>query len=45
MKIVIAVVVVGGTYYVVHLEQVPETGRWRFMDISPKYETKLAHGI
>ncbi|KAG0697831.1 peptidase family M48-domain-containing protein [Suillus ampliporus] len=42
MKIVIALVAVGGTYYVVHLEQVPETGRWRFMDISPKYETKLA---
>ncbi|KAG2340088.1 hypothetical protein BDR05DRAFT_1061767 [Suillus weaverae] len=42
MKIVIALVALGGTYYVVHLEQVPETGRWRFMDISPKYETKLA---
>ncbi|KAG1774566.1 peptidase family M48-domain-containing protein [Suillus placidus] len=42
MKIVIALVAVGGTYYIVHLEQVPETGRWRFMDISPKYETKLA---
>jgi len=24
------------------LEQVPETGRWRFMDISPKYESKFA---
>lgn len=23
------------------LEQVPETGRWRFMDISPEYETKV----
>ncbi|KAG1831564.1 peptidase family M48-domain-containing protein [Suillus variegatus] len=42
MKIVIAVAALGGTYYVVHLEQVPETGRWRFMDISPKYETNLA---
>ncbi|KAI0776971.1 peptidase family M48-domain-containing protein [Trametes elegans] len=29
-------------YYVTHLEQVPETGRWRFMDISPKYEAALA---
>ncbi|KAI8976374.1 peptidase family M48-domain-containing protein [Trametes punicea] len=29
-------------YYVAHLEQVPETGRWRFMDISPKYEALLA---
>ncbi|KAG2158779.1 peptidase family M48-domain-containing protein [Suillus bovinus] len=42
MKIAIAIVAVGGAYYVVHLEQVPETGRWRFMDISRKYETKLA---
>ena len=23
----------GGVYYVCHLEQVPETGRWRFMDV------------
>ncbi|KZT34381.1 hypothetical protein SISSUDRAFT_975683, partial [Sistotremastrum suecicum HHB10207 ss-3] len=30
------------TYYVYHLEQVPETGRWRFMDISPGAERKLA---
>ncbi|KAI0331583.1 hypothetical protein GY45DRAFT_1300811 [Cubamyces sp. BRFM 1775] len=29
-------------YYISHLEQVPETGRWRFMDISPKYEAMLA---
>ncbi|KAH9850410.1 peptidase family M48-domain-containing protein [Lenzites betulinus] len=29
-------------YYLSHLEQVPETGRWRFMDISPKYEAMLA---
>ncbi|KAG1895298.1 peptidase family M48-domain-containing protein [Suillus fuscotomentosus] len=42
MKIVIAVAALGGTYYVVHLEQVPGTGRWRFMDISPKYEKNLA---
>ncbi|KAG6334458.1 hypothetical protein ID866_4636 [Astraeus odoratus] len=32
----------GVLYYVSHLEQVPETGRWRFMAISPKYESKLA---
>ncbi|KAH8105371.1 peptidase family M48-domain-containing protein [Cristinia sonorae] len=32
----------GALYYVLHLEQVPETGRWRFMDVSPKYETELA---
>ncbi|KAI0641727.1 peptidase family M48-domain-containing protein [Trametes meyenii] len=29
-------------YYIFHLEQVPETGRWRFMDISPNYEAMLA---
>ncbi len=23
------------------LEQVPETGRWRFMDLSPKYEARV----
>lgn len=27
--------------YVASLEQVPETGRWRFMDVNPKYETKV----
>ncbi|KDQ58056.1 hypothetical protein JAAARDRAFT_155715 [Jaapia argillacea MUCL 33604] len=37
-------VFIGGSavYYFVHLEQVPETGRWRFMDINPKFETRLA---
>jgi len=29
-------------YYVAHLETVPETGRWRFMDVSPKFETRMA---
>ncbi|KAI9456016.1 hypothetical protein BJY52DRAFT_1277558 [Lactarius psammicola] len=28
-------------YYLLHLEQVPETGRWRFMDVSPKFEAAL----
>lgn len=28
-------------YYVAHLEQVPETGRWRFMDVSPRMEARL----
>ncbi|EIW77622.1 hypothetical protein CONPUDRAFT_84057 [Coniophora puteana RWD-64-598 SS2] len=41
-KVVLYVAAGGVAYYVVHLEQVPETGRWRFMDISPKYEAKLA---
>lgn len=27
------------------LEQVPETGRWRFMDISPKYETMVCQSL
>ncbi|KAF9239596.1 peptidase family M48-domain-containing protein [Melanogaster broomeanus] len=40
---IIAFIGAGGVvYYVAHLEQVPETGRLRFMDISPKYEAKLA---
>ncbi|OSX62976.1 hypothetical protein POSPLADRAFT_1181049 [Postia placenta MAD-698-R-SB12] len=41
-QIFVAVVVGGGVYYVTHLEQIPETGRWRFMDINPKFEAKLA---
>ncbi|KAI0246822.1 peptidase family M48-domain-containing protein [Lactifluus subvellereus] len=28
-------------YYIYHLEQVPETGRWRFMDVSSKFEASL----
>ncbi len=30
-----------GIYYVVHLEKVPETGRWRFIDVSPAQEHEL----
>ncbi|KZV73401.1 hypothetical protein PENSPDRAFT_682882 [Peniophora sp. CONT] len=30
-----------GLYYVTHLERVPETGRLRFMDVSPKFEEML----
>ncbi|CDS01941.1 related to OMA1-Metalloendopeptidase of the mitochondrial inner membrane [Sporisorium scitamineum] len=30
-----------GIYYVVHLEQVPETGRWRFIDVSAEQEHEL----
>ncbi|KAI0739501.1 peptidase family M48-domain-containing protein [Daedaleopsis nitida] len=41
-KIVAGVGSLAVAYYIAHLEQVPETGRWRFMDISPKYETMLA---
>ncbi|KAI9511952.1 peptidase family M48-domain-containing protein [Russula earlei] len=28
-------------YYIFHLEQVPETGRWRFMDVSARFEASL----
>ncbi|GAA5981170.1 hypothetical protein JCM10908_004006 [Rhodotorula pacifica] len=31
----------GGTYYVLHLERVEETGRWRFMDVSPSMEVEM----
>ncbi|GAA5997301.1 metalloendopeptidase [Rhodotorula paludigena] len=31
----------GGTYYVLHLEKVPETGRWRFIDVSPAMEVQM----
>ncbi|EDR14669.1 uncharacterized protein LACBIDRAFT_305531 [Laccaria bicolor S238N-H82] len=37
-----AVILVLGTgYYVTHLEQVPQTGRWRFMNTSSKAEAEL----
>ncbi|KAI0919900.1 hypothetical protein AcW1_002967 [Taiwanofungus camphoratus] len=42
MRIFVAVLVGGGVYYVTNLEKVPETGRWRFMDINPKFEAQLA---
>ncbi|GAA5955262.1 hypothetical protein JCM8115_001897 [Rhodotorula mucilaginosa] len=31
----------GGAYYVFHLERVEETGRWRFMDVSPSMEVEM----
>ncbi|ETS63029.1 hypothetical protein PaG_02803 [Moesziomyces aphidis] len=31
----------GGVYYVTHLEQVPETDRWRFIDVSPEQEHEM----
>ncbi|KAI0321738.1 peptidase family M48-domain-containing protein [Amylostereum chailletii] len=39
--VVVLVAISAGAYYFVHLERVPETGRWRFMDITPQYEAKL----
>lgn len=41
-RIFIYISIGGVLYYVAHLEQVPETGRWRFMDISPRLDSKLA---
>ncbi|KAG8993021.1 hypothetical protein FRB90_000813 [Tulasnella sp. 427] len=37
-KILIGVTGAGGVYYVYHLERVEETGRWRFIDVSPEKE-------
>ncbi|KLO12114.1 hypothetical protein SCHPADRAFT_941515 [Schizopora paradoxa] len=41
-RIVVSIAGLGGVYYVAHLEQIPETGRIRFMDMSPKTEAQLA---
>ncbi|EPQ29730.1 uncharacterized protein PFL1_02950 [Pseudozyma flocculosa PF-1] len=30
-----------GVYYLVHLERVPETGRWRFIDVSREQEVAM----
>ncbi|KAF9444437.1 hypothetical protein P691DRAFT_677598 [Macrolepiota fuliginosa MF-IS2] len=40
-KVGASVVALGGVYYVTHLEQVPETGRWRFMNMSSQSEEKF----
>lgn len=39
--VVLVVLGGGGLYYVSHLEQVPHTGRWRFMDVSPSLEKNM----
>ncbi|GAA5856215.1 hypothetical protein JCM8547_000824 [Rhodosporidiobolus lusitaniae] len=31
----------GATYVILHLEQVPETGRWRFIDVSREMERSM----
>jgi hypothetical protein len=31
----------GGAYYVFHLEKVPSTGRWRFIDVSNRQEKQM----
>ncbi|KAF8657090.1 hypothetical protein AX16_002277 [Volvariella volvacea WC 439] len=42
MRVGSAIVILGGVYYLAHLEQVPETGRWRFMNTSPRFEAQMA---
>ncbi|KAH9475558.1 Mitochondrial metalloendopeptidase OMA1 [Psilocybe cubensis] len=42
MKGAVVILGLGGLYYVSHLEQVPETGRWRFMNTSPSFEAQFA---
>ncbi|KAH9938786.1 peptidase family M48-domain-containing protein [Epithele typhae] len=42
MQMVYGVTAAGVLYYVSHLEQVPESGRWRFMDVSLSTERKMA---
>ncbi|KAF9035225.1 peptidase family M48-domain-containing protein [Panaeolus papilionaceus] len=41
-NLVLITLIAGGIYYVAHLEKVPETDRWRFMNVSPEYEAKFA---
>lgn len=42
-RLIIVAVILGsaGIYYVCHLEQVPSTGRWRFIDVGPMEEWKM----
>ncbi|KXN83762.1 Mitochondrial metalloendopeptidase OMA1 [Leucoagaricus sp. SymC.cos] len=44
VKLGITFLVLGG-YYVANLEQVPETGRWRFMILSEKFEAQLGEMV
>lgn len=41
LTVVLVLAGAGGVYYVCHLQQVPETGRWRFLDVSITDEDKL----
>lgn len=41
-KITIGVLGACGVYYVYHLEKVPETGRWRFIDVSRESERAVS---
>ncbi|KAH8835835.1 peptidase family M48-domain-containing protein [Flagelloscypha sp. PMI_526] len=39
------IIVTFGIWYLAHLEQVPETGRWRYITMSPDQEAKMAKWI
>ncbi|TFK32035.1 peptidase M48 family protein [Crucibulum laeve] len=41
VKYVIGFGIAGTIYYVAHLETVPQTGRWRFMNMGPKTEARI----
>ncbi|WFD49068.1 metalloendopeptidase [Malassezia furfur] len=41
LTVVLVLAGAGGVYYVCHLQQVPETGRWRFLDVSVTDEDQL----
>ncbi|KAI0337133.1 hypothetical protein BDW22DRAFT_1433581 [Trametopsis cervina] len=42
IKLVAATVALGAVYYAAHLERVPETGRLRYIDVSPAFVKRLA---
>ncbi|KAF7416138.1 hypothetical protein PC9H_002400 [Pleurotus ostreatus] len=41
LKVVVVGLGLSTAYYVAHLEQVPETGRWRFIDVGPDLEASV----
>ncbi|KAF9458105.1 peptidase family M48-domain-containing protein [Collybia nuda] len=41
VKLGVGIGILGSVYYISHLEQVPETGRWRFMNTSKKFEERI----
>ncbi|KAL0581801.1 metalloendopeptidase [Marasmius crinis-equi] len=41
MKVGVGIGGAAVAYYVAHLEQVPETGRWRFINVGPAVEAQL----
>ncbi|EAU81629.1 peptidase M48 family protein [Coprinopsis cinerea okayama7 len=45
IKFLAFVLGVGGVYYVTHLEQVPHTGRWRFMAVGPQTEAQIGETV